>query len=194
MRERLLSLNEIEQSVWKELQRAPLDRHHAWRTPVLATADAEGLPDARTVVLREVDADDGRLVVYTDTRSAKIAQLEARPHAVLVLWSAGLGWQLRCKVRCTVHRSGLAVSSRWERVRQSPSAHDYLSPLPPGEALPADGGPIAPDPQAARQQPVEHTAFGAIDAQVLAIDWLELHREGHRRARFEGAKAVWLQP
>lgn len=194
MRDRLPTLAEIERAVWRELQRAPLDRHHAWRTPVLATADAQGLPDARTVVLREVDADDRRLSVYTDTRSAKVVQLVARPDALLVMWSAALGWQLRCRVQCTVHRSGLAVSSRWERVRQSPSAQDYLSPLPPGEVLPSESGPTDPDTQAARQRPVEHTAFGVVDARVEWIDWLELHRQGHRRARFEGDRAVWLQP
>ena len=36
--------------------------------------------------------------------------------------------------------------------------------------------------------------FSVISAQVLAIDWLELHREGRRRALFDVQGARWLQP
>ena len=43
--------------LWRELQRAPHDRHHEWRTPVLATQGIDGRgPQARTVVLRHADA------------------------------------------------------------------------------------------------------------------------------------------
>jgi len=31
-------------------------------------------------------------------------------------------------------------------------------------------------------------------AQVLAIDWLELHAQGHRRAVFDESGARWVQP
>ena len=95
---RLLSLTEIEAAVWIELARSVRDKQHAWRTPVLATTDGE-LGDARVVVLREASPDDKRLLVYTDHRSAKAAQLAAHPLGTLVMWSPSLGWQLRCKVR-----------------------------------------------------------------------------------------------
>ena len=36
--------------------------------------------------------------------------------------------------------------------------------------------------------------FAVITAQVLTIDWLELHREGHRRAIFDKDGARWVQP
>ncbi|MEJ5866701.1 pyridoxamine 5'-phosphate oxidase [Pseudokineococcus sp. 5B2Z-1] len=54
---------------------------------VLATVDADGVPDARTVLLKGLD---GRgAVVYTNLASAKGRQLEARAHAALVLpWHA----------------------------------------------------------------------------------------------------------
>lgn len=192
MRERLPTLAAIETALWRELQRAALDRHHAWRTPVLATVSEDGGPDARTVVLREADGDDRRLAVYTDARAAKAAQLARQPAAVLVFWSPALGWQLRLRARCHVLRSGLAVSSRWERVRQSPSAHDYLSPLAPGSAMPEAA--LLPQDGDPRQRPVEHAAFAVVEAAVQSIDWLELHRDGHRRARFDGDGSRWLQP
>ncbi|NBO03475.1 MAG: hypothetical protein EBV16_04705 [Betaproteobacteria bacterium] len=45
----------IEARIWQELQRATRDRHHEWRTPVLASLGPEQQVDARTVVLRRVD-------------------------------------------------------------------------------------------------------------------------------------------
>ena len=183
----LPTLTEIEAAIWQQLARAPRDKHHEWRTPVLATAGAGGA-DARTVVLREVHVAIQQLVIYTDTRAAKVAQLRLQPHGTLVLWSARLGWQLRCSLHCAVHDEGLKVSSRWERLKLTRAAQDYLSPAAPGSALDGAAGPSP--------QPVSHRAcFAVIEAQVLAIDWLELHPQGHRRAVFKaGQAALWVTP
>ena len=184
--ERLASLDAIEAEVWQQLTAAATtDRKHPWRAPVLATVEGD-LADARTVILREVDAPERRLRLYSDARAAKVAQLSRRPTGTLVMWSPELGWQLRCRVHLTLEMPGLATTSRWARVKLSPAAQDYLSPLPPGT------------PIAAAEPPAHDTAardhFAVIAAQVLAIDWLELHPQGHRRARFNAAAAAWLQP
>ena len=123
----LPTLTEIEAAIWQQLARAPRDKHHEWRTPVLATAGAGGAA-ARTVVLREVHVANQQLVIYTDTRAAKVAQLRAQPH---------------------------------------------------GSALDGAAGPSP--------QPVSHRAcFAVIEAQVLAIDWLELEDRNFKRC-FSGA-------
>src|SRR5690349_17434654 len=88
----------IEARVWAELTHAADTRGHGWRTPVLATVGGSAGCDARVVVLREVQADQRELVFYTDARSPKAAQIEANPAAVMVMWSAELGWQLRVAV------------------------------------------------------------------------------------------------
>ena len=186
---RLASLDAIAAEVWRELERAVNERAtppHAWRTPVLATADGESA-DARTVVLREADAATRTLRIYTDQRSPKVAQLLSHPLSTLVMWSPQLGWQLRCRVRLSLEDDGLAVSSRWAHVKLSPAAQDYLSPTPPGS-------PLAEPSTAPTHEAVARTHFAVIVAQVLAIDWLELHSEGHRRALFDGNAARWLQP
>ena len=183
---RLRTLAEIEAAVWQELTRAPRDKHHEWRTPVLATVDESGA-DARSVVLREVDVRQRLLVVYTDSRAAKVTQLRAQPAATLLLWSRRLGWQLRCRVHGEVFDEGLAVSSRWSRVKLLPAAQDYLSPAAPG----SDVGAVPTHPAALAHR----ECFAVIEAKVVSIDWLDLHAEGHRRARFdEGAVARWLVP
>jgi len=182
---RLQSLAEIQAAVWAQLQAAAGDSQHPWRTPVLATINGH-LADARTVVLREVDLRDRRFMIYTDERAAKVPQLLSHPVGTLVMWSHALGWQLRCRVHLALEMSGLATTSRWARIKLSPAAQDYLSPLPPGAEL--------DEAAAAGRATVARDYFSIITAQVLSLDWLELHEAGHRRARFEGKQATWLQP
>jgi hypothetical protein len=184
MDERLDSLAEIEAAVWHELFRCVADKTHPWRTPVLATVNGEEA-DARTVVLREIDTRTRQLLIYTDERAGKVHQLLNHPRGTLVMWSPALGWQLRCRVRLSLEMSGLAASSRWARIRLSPAAQDYLSPLPPGTPL---HGPAPAHP------PVKRDYFAVIDATVESLDWLELHADGHRRAIFDGQGPRWVQP
>ena len=182
---RLLALDAIQAEIWRQLSAATGDIAHPWRTPVLATINGH-LADARTVVLREVDARDRRFMIYTDERAAKVTQLLSHPVGTLVMWSQPLGWQLRCRVHLAIEMSGLAASSRWARIKLSPAAQDYLSPLPPGTVLDDSAAPT--------HAAVARDYFSIITAQVLSLDWLELHEQGHRRARFDGGQGVWLQP
>jgi pyridoxamine 5'-phosphate oxidase len=173
-------------SIWRELEAAAHTREHGWRHPVLATAGADGA-DARTVVLRDVDAAHGRIVIYSDSRSPKVAQLRADPRATLVAWCAERSWQLRVVLAVEVADSGLDVSSRWARLKLTPAAQDYLSPLPPGTPMSTTQAHATPE-----RSTREH--FCVLWGQVLVIDWLELHADGHRRARFDAAGARWLAP
>lgn len=173
----------IEQRLWEELGRASRDRQHEWHTPVLATIDGEAA-DARVVVLREVQSP--HLLVYSDARAGKLLQLASHPLACMVFWSPRLNWQLRARISFEAQVDGLAVSSRWARLKLSPGARDYLSPLPPGAPL-EDGGPAPPMRE-------ERAHFAVLQGDVLSLDWLELRPHGHRRARFDGqGVARWLQ-
>jgi pyridoxamine 5'-phosphate oxidase len=179
---RLDTLTQIEAALWRELGRAAQASEHPWRVAVLATRDGERA-DARSVVLREVEVGKRRLVVYTDARSTKVRQIEAHPEGVIVMWSQALSWQLRLAVRLEVASSGLSVSSRWARLKMTPAAQDYLSPLPPGSTI------EHPLPERGSRE-----FFALIVAHVQSIDWLELHAEGQRRAAFDARGARWLVP
>ena len=185
MTERLTSLIKIEAEVWRQLELATHDKHHAWRAPVLATVDGD-CADARTVILREVDARQKQLLTFTDERAGKVTQLLRHPRATLVMWSPALGWQLRCRVFLTLEMSGLAATSRWAKIKLTPAAQDYLARLPPGAPL-----DVA---VAVASEPLQREYFAVVSAQVLTIDWLELHRSGHRRAVFDEHGGRWVQP
>ena len=179
----LQTLDEIEAAVWQELARAPHDKHHEWRTPVLATVDGNG-PDARTVVLREVDTAARTLVMFSDARADKVKQLQQQPLGTLVMWSKRLSWQVRLRVVVHTQTEGLAVTSRWARLKLSPAAQDYLAPQPPGsplDALPA-------------KQKESRAHFAVLTASVQSVDWLALQSPAHRRARFDAGGARWLVP
>jgi pyridoxamine 5'-phosphate oxidase len=61
----------------------------------LATADPEGAPDARMVLLK--DFDRAGFVFYTNLDSAKGRQLAANPNAALVFYWSGLKRQVRVR-------------------------------------------------------------------------------------------------
>lgn len=61
---------------------------------VLSTANAAGVPDARVVLLKELDHG---FVWFTNYGSAKAAQLEENPHAALTFWWEAFSRQVRVK-------------------------------------------------------------------------------------------------
>ena len=61
----------------------------------LATVDADGVPDARMVLLK--DADEAGFVFYTNTESAKGDQLRSNPAAALVFHWKSLKRQVRIR-------------------------------------------------------------------------------------------------
>lgn len=63
------------QNAWQLVLRAQHDTKHEYRTPVIATVDKNGIPRARTVVLRKANASKYELFFYTDSRSEKFVHL-----------------------------------------------------------------------------------------------------------------------
>ena len=180
---RIESLHLLQRACWDELTRATREREHGWRIMTLATVES-GRAEARSVILRETDPAGHRLVFFTDDRSPKLQQIQAHPQGTLLAWCPRLSWQIRLRVLLTRETDPHLALSRWARLRLSPAAQDYLSPLAPGEPL----SEIASEERGSR----EH--FAMVNAQVESLDWLELHPDGHRRALFDAAGGRWVQP
>ena len=187
-----LQIETLEAEIWAQLQRARVDKHHEWRSPVLVT---NGLaidlqanwPDARTVILRGVNLTTKQLTFYTDSRSPKVAQLQANAKAMLVFWSKRLNWQLRVKVTIKAITEGEQLQKIWQKVSQSQSAGDYLSLQSPGELF---DNTI----NIASQMSQNKVHFALLIADVVTIDWLALGREGHQRAKFDSEGFHQLAP
>ena len=79
----------------------------------LATADKDGKPSARVVLLKGFD--DKGFVFYTNYRSAKARDLEENPRAALVMYWVGLDRQIR--VEGDVQRVSAEESDAYFRTR-----------------------------------------------------------------------------
>ena len=102
----------------------------------LATVDAQGLPDARTVLLK--DFDEAGLVFYTNLESAKGHELAANPRAALLFHWKSLRRQVR--VRGTVSGVSDAEADAYFATRAKDSqigawASAQSQPLPEPHAL-----------------------------------------------------------
>lgn len=183
MMARIESLLTLERAIWQELRHAVREPNHEWRTMALATTDGESA-QARTVMLREFDEMRRELLFFTDARSPKVGEIAEHPQGTLLLWSRKLHWQLRLAVELRVETEGPHQQRHWARLRDSTAANDYLSPAAPGAVLDRDG----------ISAHGERAYFAVVHAKVLAVDWLELRDEGHRRASFDANGGLWRQP
>ncbi|MYT28910.1 MULTISPECIES: pyridoxal 5'-phosphate synthase [unclassified Streptomyces] len=90
--------------------RAQVPEPHAM---TLATADADGNPSARTLILKDVDADGWRFAAHDG--SAKGRELTARPYAALTFYWQPLARQVRVRgpvVRESAERSAADFLAR----------------------------------------------------------------------------------
>ncbi|MEM1233912.1 MAG: pyridoxamine 5'-phosphate oxidase [Pseudomonadota bacterium] len=104
----------------------------------LATVDAEGRPNVRTVLLKEIEAD--AFVFYTNYDSAKGREIAAAGYAAFVLHWKSLGRQVR--VRGKVEREDGASADAYYKSRALGSrigahASDQSRPLASREILEA---------------------------------------------------------
>lgn len=175
--------------IWATLESCTGSPGHAWRTPVLATQDPEGAA-ARIVVLRSASRRYRTLEFHTDSRSPKIAQLKKKPIVEWVFYDPTLQMQLRVRARAKIHSGDRIAADAWKRVPPS-SYLNYLSSTPPGGDL------SVKDPPPSKTEP-SHPAFAVVLTTADHVDWLWLHPQGHRRARFKWHLnrwvGAWVQP
>jgi pyridoxamine 5'-phosphate oxidase len=96
----------------------------------LATADPDGAPDVRMVLLKDVDA--GGFVFYTNVESAKGRQLSANPQAALLFHWKSLRRQVRARGPVTpvsVDEADAYFASRARDARIGAWASDQSRPL-----------------------------------------------------------------
>lgn len=167
-------LDALTTHIAERLRGAADSRKGPWRTPVLSTVGAGG-PNARVVVIRSIEPAARRIEIFTDSRSAKLAEIAADPRVALTFWDPDAHEQLRiAAVARTVEDTAL-VDARWEAIG------------PVGQALYGDG------PAAATRG-----RFVVIEAVWSLWDWLWIGATPHRRARITWERGApqgrWIAP
>jgi pyridoxamine 5'-phosphate oxidase len=175
---------------WQQLEKAPHQKKNPWRTPVIANIIG-GQASQRTVVLRRVDKKGRCLRFYADLRSAKISQKDEKISFSWLFYNAVKQIQLR------VHTEGSVVSVEesdkiWDDLpvfARSP----YASIQRPGSITAEPRDVLPPDflTQTPAQTDAARVNFVAVDNWVTALEFLQLHRAGQRRARWSWEDNSW---
>lgn len=197
-------LTQLEQDSWQQLALAltpEKDRSagDGFKTMTLATCMSRGA-DARTVVLRQVDATRKYVWFHTDARSEKVLQLEAFPMAALLLWDDQRQVQLRLTVETRLHTDDYMADEHWKTLWAG-GRKSYLSEQTPGseQPHPYPGFPehLGEDLPSEEESEDGRKNFAVIECRVLVMEYLHLGRSGQTRARFQyepEARMVWLAP
>lgn len=190
MLETLTRPDDILADVWQRLVQGKSDPASPFHTPVVANLnEMEGVA-ARTVVLRKVDIEARTLVFHTDRRSAKFQHLQQDPSVAWVFYDPTERLQLRAATSATLHTKDAFAHEQWVSSPQSQVI--YSTPLASGTVLDAIHLK-RPDPV-----PDARENFSVVRCVINSLDWLYLHPDGHRRARFTFPEGVmrceWLAP
>ena len=180
--------------VWLRADRA---RAQTARDPcatlcTVATVDAAGHPQARTLVLRDVD---GRLAVFLNRTSPKWIELDKAPSVAVVIWLPVLNLQYRLGCRIEPVPDAIVAAS-WQLRPPAPKRLDWLytATLPQGSMvrdrahlLEALDSVTLPDPLVAPP-----TAAG-LYLDAFSVDRLDLAQPDgvHDRRHFERREGEW---
>lgn len=158
------------------------------RIATLATVDSHHRPRARSVVMRQIDDDDGALHVVSDARSDKNGHLRQTPFAELVFWLPTRQEQFRLAgpARITTEKDDPALLQHFWSALPDASRALFAWP-PPGRPRPASDEPFVP--ALAATTPVPDT-FELITVRPDQVEYLELAPAPHRRLRWR-AQVEW---
>lgn len=186
-------LNASLATAWRLLADGVADLRAPARTPTLATTGRDGAPELRTVVLRACDAERRNLAFHTDSRSAKVAEIEAGSRVGLHVYDPAWRIQLRLRCKATLHRRDAVAAGHWAETPPT-SRIAYQIVDVPGARLGAPGDAVF----SASATGDGADNFIAVRLAVREIEWLYLHDAGHRRALFrwlgEDWSGTWLAP
>lgn len=197
----VLDFNAMHQLAWQHWQQALQSAKHPFRQLVLATLQA-GLPDLRTVVLRNADAATGMLYFHTDSRSPKVAAIGQMPQVALLFYHYEAKLQLRIQAEATVLRDGPLVDAQWAGTSPS-SKRCYLSKTAPSQYSAVHT--IGFDSLFGKRLPSQEEAepgrvhFAVVACQIKELDFLLLGHDGHQRALLQYQNGLlktghWLVP
>lgn len=175
-----------EDDVWQALGRGVADRRHGFRTPVVSTIGLDGLPRARTVVLRGCARPERALWFHTDLRSPKIEEIRAQPGVSITLYDRKARLQVRARGVAQIRHDDARAQQSWQATTDS-ARRCYAVQPGPGVALEAPASGMTPELEAQRISPEvaaeARSRFAVVWCVLQEMDVLALHHAGHRRMK-----------
>lgn len=175
-------LDDVRTDLKNRLIRAARDRKSPMHTPAVVTSDV----DARTMVLREFDAQAWTLRFHTDTRAPKVAQIEADPRVAVLFYDKGSKIQIRVRGTAEILRDAPITQTAWDNGTNF-ARRCYMGDGPgalseaPTSGLPPELEGVEPTDE---QLVPARDNFAVLLITLTELDWLYLAHTGHVRARF----------
>jgi len=159
------------------------DAAHPFRYLTLSTTDQLSRPHSRMLVLRDLSADDA-LLMFTDSRAAKVEQLELNPNGAVLFWHPEQ--QLQVSMRVQLGRiTDAALLESYRSQIKGRGARSYTSIQPPGT--------IIAQPEQAQEFYAfdENNYFSAISGEIVELVALQLGDVMHLRLRCVKESGRW---
>jgi hypothetical protein len=169
------SLEDFWNGALRELGRANVDRKHAFRKVTLASVFKEKV-NQRMVVHRRF-YDNNTSLIFTDSRSKKVLQLESNPISSLLFYDDRKQLQISVAGLMSVHEGDELSEVEFKKLQ---SQADYSNFPPPGSAI-----------AGAMEYKQDKPFFMVLKFNWLEVDVLQLSREGHKRAFMRRVEDQW---
>ncbi|GLU28065.1 pyridoxamine 5'-phosphate oxidase family protein [Brucella sp. NBRC 12950] len=190
-----MELDEIERQAWTQLQSAVLEATADFRFVNLCSVDGAGNPQARIVVVRQVDRSGRVIEFHTDIRSPKWKELHSNHNATVLGYSQSARLQLRLQGVVELHGPETKVADdAWQNL--SVWTRTTYTGGPPGDYVSCNDQYTAN----AEDRSEGKDVFGLIRFRANSLDWFQLARGENRRGQFdydvEGqlCRSQWVHP
>ena len=98
---------------FRPLWRGVAERRSPIRAPAIATVGPDGAPSVRTIVLRRFDPAARRLVLHTDRRAGKLANVAYTPRMSVQAYNPRAALQVRLSALAQVHMGDAMARAAW---------------------------------------------------------------------------------
>ena len=180
-------LDEILNTIWNLLiigkSKAKSEFHQGY-----ISTFADDFPSIRTVVLRHVSKSCNTISFHTDSRSKKIDELNNNRKISMLFYDHSKKIQLKISGNAEMHNMDDVSKDAWSQSK-SFSKKCYIVKKAPGSLsdVPTSGYIDKHEKSLPDTKILEsgYKNFTKITIQIAYIEWLYLHRDGHRRAFFK---------
>ncbi len=184
-----MQLNELLDNTWKLLQRAAVDKKSPMRLGTVGTIN-NNEANLRTVVLRKVK--EKQLIFYTDYRSPKVKELQQNTNISWLFYHPKKQIQLRLYGTANCLHQTRETDLIWNSLPDF-AKKDYITTQSPSTDL-QDNTAVP-----SYLSTMDASNFCVVISTIHTIDYLQLKREGHLRAKFNrdkngGFDGKWLVP
>ena len=170
---------------WAQIFRGKADKKSPARYPTFVTSSTNGIPNARTLVIRRSDRKNSQIEFHTDTASSKMLALEENPRAGIHVWLPKVQLQIQMDVVVEVKVGDITIPY-WRNVPTN-SRLAYGTIPSPGTVI---GSPLAYD------HAPDQKRFAVLVCHIQSITLLLLGTK-HIRAYYKKTtnwQGEWLSP